>query len=268
MYVKMSADKQLLITIPTTLYRGETNADMITFLVPAMYEGKNVADCTVTMKYILPDGIGKSEVLDCKPEKYREFLQYVTSVNTNLTAQAGEIVFWLSAIDFADAVVFKSGEAVTVVHESRDISDYLSPDDLDQLDALDARVALLEASKADNIVFHGEDSTIQLVANGQPIGDRVRIAVEGSSACVVDARLSDDGHLILVFADGSEKDVGEVLDGVGAVYVPHVDERKVLTFTIEDAAGEIPDPVDLNPHDEWGPVDDSQVVTDYIWESL
>jgi len=52
------------------------------------------------------------------------------------------------------------------------------------------------------------------------------------------------------------------------IYVPHVDERKILTFTIEDMAGEIPDPVDLNPHDEWSDVDDTTVVSEYVWEDM
>lgn len=68
----------------------------------------------------------------------------------------------------------------------------------------------------------------------------------------------------------SEASGGTGKDGAdGKVYVPHIDEHKVLTFTIEDTAGEVPDAVDLNPNDEWSGIDESEaVVTDYVWDTI
>lgn len=54
----------------------------------------------------------------------------------------------------------------------------------------------------------------------------------------------------------------------GTVYVPHISERKILSFTIEEEAEDIPASVDLNPHDEWSDIDDSEIVSGYIWEEL
>lgn len=51
------------------------------------------------------------------------------------------------------------------------------------------------------------------------------------------------------------------------VYVPHVDDRKVLTFTIEEQPGEVPPPTDLNPHDEWSGIGPGGT-SDYIWEPM
>ena len=55
--------------------------------------------------------------------------------------------------------------------------------------------------------------------------------------------------------------------------MPHVDEHKVLTFTIESESGEVPDPVDLNPNDEWSDMGDGSMespggVTTYVWEDM
>ena len=74
--------------------------------------------------------------------------------------------------------------------------------------------------------------------------------------------------MVLRFSDGSEKNLGSVVDGSGAVYVPHIDDRKILTFTVEEMPGDIPGPVDLNPFDEWSDIDGSQVTSDYIWEEM
>lgn len=270
MYIKMNGDKSLIITIPTTIYRGERNADLITFLVPAEYEGKNIADCAMLMRYINPDNVGKSEALSYKPEMYKGYLQYSTVANTKITSLEGDITVWLTALDTNDDVILKTGEAVITVYPSKDIADYLSSEDMDQLDRLEAQVQALQKQKADNIVFHAEDSTIQLVSEGNEIGDRITISVSSSdtSVCVQDVEINENGELIVLFSDGTTENLGNAVASDGAVYVPHVDEHKVLSWTIENSAGEIPDPVDLNPNDEWSGIDETEVVSDYVWEEL
>ena len=42
------------------------------------------------------------------------------------------------------------------------------------------------------------------------------------------------------------KNLGRIVGADGAVYVPHIDDKKVLSFTIEKAPDKVPDPVDLN----------------------
>ena len=90
----------------------------------------------------------------------------------------------------------------------------------------------------------------------------------GAETAVVDAELTEDGDMILKLSDGTEKNIGNVVGEDGAVYVPHVSEHKILSFTIEDEPSGVPDPVDLNPHDEWSNIDDSEIVSDYVWEQM
>ena len=52
------------------------------------------------------------------------------------------------------------------------------------------------------------------------------------------------------------------------VYVPYVDEHNVLTFRLEESGGKAPDPVDLNPFDEWENIDKNDMQSDYTWESM
>ena len=84
---------------------------------------------------------------------------------------------------------------------------------------------------------------------------------------VTDITLSEDNDLVLTFSDGTTKTIGGVIGKDGAVYVPSVSDRKILSFTIEEEPTGIPDPVDLNPNDEWSDIDDNGV-TDYTWETL
>lgn len=239
MYIKMNDDKSLVVTVPTTIYRGENKADMVTFLVPANYGDLNVADCDLTVRYILPDeeATGRSEPLLVQPEMYKGYLQYNLSVDTQLTSHEGDVIVWLVALNATGSMVLKTGETVIVIAPARDITDYMSGEDLDQLDQLALQVKALAQSKADNIVFDTDKRMLHLTANGKEIGDAAIIPV----------------------CDGG---------GGGVVYVPSIDNKKILSWTIEEATGEVPAPVDLNPFDEWGNIDSNEAVSDYVWEEM
>lgn len=178
--IKMTEDKELVITIKTTIFRGETKADLITFLVPMEYEGHNMADCAMVMRYILPNGDGKSEPLSYLPEPYKNYLQFSTVVNTRLTADDGEVTVWLTAYGTNDEMVLKTGETIVDIEPSKDIKDYMSDEDLDELDALTAKMTALEsdmaelsAESADNIMYDPDAKTLQLTNDGELIGDPV-----------------------------------------------------------------------------------------------
>lgn len=76
-----------------------------------------------------------------------------------------------------------------------------------------------------------------------------------------------DGHLHIVFSDGLDSDVGEVVGQNRKIYVPKIDDHKILSWSVEDIEGAIPDPVDLNPFDEWGPIGPEEGSA-YVWEPM
>lgn len=53
--------------------------------------------------------------------------------------------------------------------------------------------------------------------------------------------------------------------GPSMVYVPTVDERKILSWTIQEVTDDMPSipSTDLNPYDEWT---DDETESEYIWE--
>lgn len=57
--------------------------------------------------------------------------------------------------------------------------------------------------------------------------------------------------------------------GPSKVYVPEVDERKILSWTIQEVTDDmpVPPPTDLNPDDEWLPTN-KEVESEYIWEPM
>lgn len=57
--------------------------------------------------------------------------------------------------------------------------------------------------------------------------------------------------------------------GPNIVYVPSIDERKVLSWTVQEVTDEMPEipSTDLNPHDEWSQTG-NEVASQYIWEPM
>ena len=300
--IKMETDHSLTTTVHSTIYQGDKNADTLVFVVPRTVDEVNMADCTLLLRYILPNGAGHSEELAMYPIPHnRDYLQFRLGVASRFTEQPGNIELWLTAVDFNDDVVFRTGTAQVEIAQHIRIENYMPPESLDQLDKLSAKVTALEKgrvnnlkydeendtlqlvadgipvgdcidvsdweNKADNIVFHEEDSTIQLTANGEPIGERIFVPAR-SGKTVKTMAISSHGNLIVTYDDDSVENLGRVVGKDGKVYVPHVDEHRILTFTIEDMAGEIPEPVDLAAADEWSEMDGEAAGGISVWEEL
>lgn len=53
------------------------------------------------------------------------------------------------------------------------------------------------------------------------------------------------------------------------VYVPSIDERKILSWTVQEVTDDMPEipSTDLNPHDEWSETG-NEVESQYIWEPM
>ena len=172
-------------------------------LVKPCYNGYDMSQCTVTMRYLLP--ISKefvTETLVLSEDRYKEYLKYVLPVDTNLTKEHGDIELNLT---FTMLDVDKNGNVVQRVRKTD--SHYLTitmlpdwdsvvPDSA--LSALDQRIlkqdaqikALtdlansLDINQVDNLVYNEDDDTLQLSAKGVGVGDKV--AIKGGEADLED----------------------------------------------------------------------------------
>ena len=83
----------------------------------------------------------------------------------------------------------------------------------------------------------------------------------------VDGFVDDDNSIITnkikIFVNPNEK-LDDITSGV--VYVPSISEDKILSWS-NNGGLDNPEPVDLNPFDEWSETG-NEVETDYIWEPM
>lgn len=131
---------------------------------------------------------------------------------------------------------------------------------------IDVKLEALNETKADNIYYDEEGQYIQLVANGEPIGDRVEVLNNNASG-IDNCEVNEEGHLIVTLTNGRIIDAGYVGSTDGVTFIPHISEDNILTWT-NNGGLENPEPVDLNPFDEWVEIDDVESNSDYTWERL
>ena len=77
---------------------------------------------------------------------------------------------------------------------------------------------------------------------------------------------ANDGNVSARLSDGRVIDAGYVTGADGVTFTPSINEQKILSWT-NDGGLENPEPVDLNPFDEWSDIDGS-VETQYIWSPM
>lgn len=306
-YIKLDEDMNLVITKNEPIYRGDHLNQKITYLIPLTVGDIDMLRATVYLSYIRADGTADIALLVREEEKYNErYYKYHLPITSDMSRYAGEICTFMQI--FAGPprhpVIAKSGECMLHVIDSKNMDEYISDRNLrliyqmqrymeDKVEkaeqTLNERIDKTDevvAAKADNIVFDEENSTIQLVSTiivkdeeGNeigteqiPLGDPIFVRADTAKG-IIDMGINELGELVVTFDDETTQNLGTVVGKDGAVYVPHVDEHKVLTFTIENEPTEVPDPVDMNPNDEWSDMDGSGMdgegtKTTYVWESM
>jgi len=130
------------------------------------------------------------------------------------------------------------------------------------INKLSATIDELKETKADNIIVDESTNTIQLSANGNPIGDTVDLHSCGIKSFEVD----DNDNITITLIDDRIINLGQIIGASSVTFVPHIDDHKILTWT-NNGGLENPAPVDLNPYDEWSETGE-EVTSEYIWESM
>ena len=166
----------------------------IWFLVEPYYNGYDMSQCTVTLRYLLPISKEfKTESLVLSEDRYKEYLKYVLPIDTDLSKEHGDIELNLT---FTLLDVDKNGNIVQHVRKTTNCTltvtpipdwDSIIPDSC--LSALDQRILkqdaqikalvslaeTLDNNKVDNLVYDSIDETLQLASKGVGIGSKVSV---------------------------------------------------------------------------------------------
>ena len=211
--ILVNDDNTLTTSVRERIMQRSKLVDSLHFLVSPTYKELDMTDFTVTMEYILP--VSKeyvSEVLVKSEELYKEMLEYKLPFDTDLTKEAGEIEVKLT---FSKVDLDEDGNDIQYVRKISATSITIVPIESwcdiipdKALDAIDQRIiktdaqikALLEANeitrieKADNLVLDSENKELYLTAEGEQIGDKVKLSDLGNEI----VQSSDEGLITMM----------------------------------------------------------------------
>lgn len=163
-------------------------------LAPSCYNGYDMSQCTVTMRYLLPISKEfKTETLVLSEEKYEEYLKYELPVDTCFTREWGDVelnlTFTMLDIDDNGNVVQRVRKTDNHILTITQLPDWDSVVPDSALSALDQRIlkqdaqikALADLANAldnrqvDDLVYDDKEETLQLYARGTGVGNKVSV---------------------------------------------------------------------------------------------
>ena len=193
--ILVNQDNTMTTSVRERIMQRSKLVDSLHFLCPQIYKELDMTDFTVTLEYILPVSREyKTEELIKSDELYKDMLEYKVPFDTDLTKEAGEIEVKLT---FSKVDLDEEGNNIQYVRKISSTTIAIVPIEAwcdiipdKALDAIDQRIiktdaqikALMEASevtrleKADNIVLDGETKELYLTADGEQIGDKVKLS--------------------------------------------------------------------------------------------
>lgn len=187
-------DNSLYGSCKSKIMQREKLFNKLWILVPPYYNGYDMSQCTVTMRYLLPISKEfKTETLVLSEERYEEYLKYVLPVDTCLTKEWGDIelnlTFTMLDIDKDSNIVQRVRKTDNHILTITPIPDWDSVIPDSSLSALDQRIIKLDAqtraikemnqviadTKADNIKYDESSNELQLLSGDKEIGNKVVI---------------------------------------------------------------------------------------------
>ncbi len=164
----VNSDNELVLTQKEVITKGSKLVDKIHFLVDPAYKDVDMTDYSVVLEYVSPISKAYKTInLTKSDELYKEMIEYVIPVDTDITKEAGDVEIKLT-FSKADPDP-DTGEMITRVRKTQSckihITDIASWDDFvpdSALSALDQRIASLNVESlrlreiADRIVDKDE----------------------------------------------------------------------------------------------------------------
>lgn len=183
------------------IIKGSKLVDKLVFIVNPIYKGIDMTDATVLLEYLLPISRKyKTELLTLSDERYNDcYLQYKLPIDTTITNENGSVELQLT---FVKSELDENGNSVQRVRKTSSTTIEITPISswadvipdsnlscLDQrLIKIDSQIRAFEEmnqiitdNKADNIKYNESENSLQLMANGNEIGDKVTIKTGNTS---------------------------------------------------------------------------------------
>lgn len=282
----VGVNNEIITTVKERIIQRSKLVDNLHFLVEPDYKGTSMDEFVVLLEYISPVSREyHTEILVKSNNLYKSHIEYTLPFDTKLTKEAGEIEIQLTFIkvemdDKGNTVqkVRKTSPATITIIPVAAWSNVVADSSLTAIDqrlimaeaminAANDTLSILDATKADNIVYDKITNILQLTANGQPIGDSIEIV--GIDTGISSIEIDEFGNIIVSYLDGRVENIGTVSHGSCAgVYIPNYTADGMLTFTLKTEPEKHEYEFDIKDSNNWNPIDSPEQSSDYIWKAL
>lgn len=189
----VNADSSVVASVIEPIRQNSNLAHTLRILVPSEYCGYNTVDFMAVFQYKTPEsGAVGAEILKASEKPYKGFIEYLLPLKVSTTKEAGVVRFFMTFMmnsvknDQKTAIVCKTAQADLMILPEDDYDGALPDDALGiieekmlQLHEMQSELRdmqeNLDVNKADNIIY--KDDTLQLTANGTPIGNTANIGM-------------------------------------------------------------------------------------------
>lgn len=283
--ILVGEDNQLITSVRERVVQRSKLVDSLHFLVDPTYKGIDMSDWVVCLEYILPISREyKTEILAKSDQLYKNRIEYKVGFDTNLTQEPGNVELQLTFIKVemdADGQVVQrvrktTPTTITIVPVSA-WSNAMPDSSLAAIDqrlvmaemligAANDTLAAIDSNKADNMMYNQSTNTLQLTANGSPIGDKI---VLNKDKCINRVQVDENGNLVVIYSDNTIENIGKISGNtISGIYIPDVSRDGILTMTLSKDVGEHSYSWDINPNNDWNPIDGEAETSSYLWEEL
>lgn len=172
MVLKMSKDKNLIITVPSITYEGEHNAELIKIIVPKLINGNNISEYLVWLNFINSDNVGRAiDITEFLQDYSEQHCSLEIPMDNIFTYKAGKIKIWLKISSKDDELIIKTNEIIKTIIPHIEVEDTLFEPENSILDDIIAKLdaAYIQlgevTAKVENIIS-GEEQIVQSMLIG------------------------------------------------------------------------------------------------------
>ena len=121
MVLKMSREKTLITTVPSTTYKDEHNAETIKVIIPKQIDNKDLKLCSIWLCFINEEKLGRAIDVTEFLKDYSPSHYYIEFPMDNIfTYVVGEVKIWLKLLDGQTGMVDKTNYVTKHIHNHPD----------------------------------------------------------------------------------------------------------------------------------------------------
>ena len=169
MVLKMSKEKTLITTVPSTTYKDEHNAETIKVIMPKQIGDKDLKQCSIWLCFINEEKLGRAIDVTEFLKDYSPSHYYIELPMDNIfTYVAGEAKIWLKLLDGQTGMVDKTNYVIKHIckHPDEELEGEITEQERSVLESLALKldatsIQLGEVTAKVEDIVSGEEQIVQ-----------------------------------------------------------------------------------------------------------